>query len=54
MLWPMFIDDEKCNAVLLIDEDNAFNRINRKEELSDIMVICPIIATYMINSTSWM
>ena len=42
-------DDEECDAVLLVDADNAFNRINRKVVLHNIKVICPIIATYAIN-----
>ena len=42
--------DDNCDAILLIDADNAFNRINRKVMLHNIRIICPIIATYVINS----
>ena len=42
--------DEDCDAMLLVDADNAFNRINRKVLLHNICIICPIIATYVINS----
>ena len=34
------------NAVLLIDAENAFNSISHKV----MKLICPIIATYIINS----
>ena len=42
-------DEEECDEVLLVGADNTFNKINRKGELHDIMVIYPIIATYIIN-----
>ena len=37
------------DAVLLIDAENAFNFINRKIMLHNFKLICPIIATYIIN-----
>ena len=45
----IFTDDE-TDAVLLVDADNAFNKINRKVMLHNIRIICPVIATYVINS----
>ena len=42
-------DENGCDAVLLVDADNAFNRINRKVMLQNIRITCPIIATYVIN-----
>eukprot|EP00794_Sanderia_malayensis_P018637 gene18637-biopygen15703 len=42
-------EDDECEAVLLVDADNAFNRINRKVMLHNIRIVCPIIATYVIN-----
>ena len=38
------------NAVLLIDTSNAFNVLNRATALHNIRVLCPIIATYAINT----
>ena len=37
------------HTVLLIDAENAFNSINHKVMLHNFEVICPIIATYIIN-----
>ena len=37
------------NAVLLIDVEYAFNSINRKVMLHNLKLICPIIATYIVN-----
>ncbi|KAG1654807.1 Down syndrome cell adhesion molecule-like protein Dscam2 [Nymphon striatum] len=42
-------DEDECDAVLLVDADNAFNRINRKVMLHNICLVCPVIATYVIN-----
>ena len=47
----MFSEDYS-DAVLLVDVDNAFNRINRNVMLHNIRIICPIIATNVINSYS--
>ena len=43
-------ETEECEAVLLIDAENAFNLINRKAMLHDISIICPIIPDYITNS----
>ena len=40
------------DAILLVDADNRINQINRKVMLHNIRIICPIIATYNINSHS--
>ena len=40
------------DAILLVDADNAFSRINRNVMLHNIQIICPIIATYVIYSYS--
>ena len=42
-------EEDECDAVLLIDADNAFNRINRQVMLHNIRLICPIVATYVHN-----
>jgi hypothetical protein len=38
-----------CEAVLLVDADNAFNRLNRKVALQNIRLICPYLYTYTTN-----
>ena len=50
-LSSMFSEDDS-DAILLVDADNVFNRINRNVMLHNIRIICPIIATYVINSYS--
>ena len=50
-LSSIFSEDD-CDAILLVDADNTFNRINRNIMLHNIRIICPIIATYVINSYS--
>jgi len=47
--FSSMFEEEDCDAVLLVDADNAFNRVNRKMMLRNIRVVCPIIATYVIN-----
>ena len=44
-----FVVDE-TDAVLLIDALNAFNALNRAAVLHSIRVLCPTLATYVINS----
>ena len=48
-LRSMFSEDDS-DEILLVDADNAFNRIDRNVILHNIRIICPIIATYVINS----
>lgn len=38
------------DAVLIVDTDNAFNRLNRKVMLHNTRITCPIIATCVINT----
>ena len=42
-------EDEKTEAVLLVDADNAFNSVNRQVFLHNICIICPRIDTYVRN-----
>ena len=42
--------DERCEAVILVDADNAFNRLNRKVALHNIKQMCPAIHTFLNNS----
>ena len=43
-------DADETDAVLLIDASNAFNALNRAAALYNIRVLCPILATYVINT----
>ena len=45
----MFIAND-TNAALLIDPTNAFNMLNRAATLHNISILCPIIATFVINT----
>ena len=40
----------EIDAVLLIDALNAFNALNRTAALHNIRVLCPILATYVMNT----
>ena len=41
--------DHTTEAVLLINDEKAFNAINRKAMLHNISVLCPIVSTYINN-----
>ena len=41
---------DDTDAVLLIDASNALNAVNRAAALDNIRVLCPVIATYAINT----
>ena len=43
-------DADETDAVLLIYTSNAFNALNIAEALHDIRVLCPTLATYVINT----
>ena len=43
------LKDHTGETVLLINAENAFNAINRKAMLHNILIICPIISTYISN-----
>ena len=45
-----FFNEEGCEAVLLVDADNAFNRLNRKVALHNIQRTCPPLFKYLNNS----
>ena len=45
----LFSADE-TDAVLLIDVTNAFNTLNRAAALHNISILCPTIATFVINT----
>ena len=41
--------DESTEAALLVDADNAFNRLNRKVALHNVQQLCPMLYTYLFN-----
>ena len=41
--------DSTTDAVILVDASNAFNNINRQVTLLNILNLCPVIATVLIN-----
>ena len=43
-------DDEQTDAVLLVDAENAFNRINRKTALHNTQYLCPPLFRFLNNT----
>ena len=43
-------DDSRCDAVILVDANNAFNSLNRDAALHNIQYICPPFAPILINT----
>ena len=43
-------DEDETDAVLLIDASNAFNALNRAATLHIIRVLCPTLASHVINT----
>ena len=41
---------DETDDVLLIDAINAFNTLNRAAALHNISILCPTIATFVINT----
>ena len=41
---------DETDTALLVDASNAFNSLNRAAALNNIRVLCPLIATYVINT----
>jgi hypothetical protein len=44
-----FLDDESSDGILLIDADNAFNRVNRAVALWNVQFTCPALKHALIN-----
>lgn len=42
--------DEESEGIILIDASNAFNRLNRASTLHNARILCPEVATYLINT----
>jgi hypothetical protein len=45
----LMFEDEGSEGVLLVDADNAFNRLNREATLWNIQYICPTLSTIVVN-----
>ena len=43
-------DDPHTEAVILVDASNAFNSMNRGTALHNMQILCPEMATYLINT----
>lgn len=43
-------EKDDTEAILLVDADNAFNRLNRAVALRNIRVVCPAVAIFAMNS----
>ena len=41
--------EESTEAVLLVDEENAFNSINRKVFLQNNSILCPVLSLFVTN-----
>jgi hypothetical protein len=44
-----FLDDDSSDGILLIDADNAFNRVNRAAALWNVQFSCPAMKHVLIN-----
>ena len=44
-----FLDNDSSDGILLIDADNAFNRVNRAVALWNVQYICPSMKHVLIN-----
>ena len=44
-----FFDDDDNDGILLIDADNAFNRVNRATVLWNVQFTCPAMKHILIN-----
>ena len=43
-------EEEETQAVLLVDAENAFNKLNRKAALNNIKELCPPFHQYLLNT----
>ena len=45
-----FYEDDESEGVLLVDADNAFNRINREAVLWNTQFVCPMLKFFLTNT----
>ena len=43
-------EDEETEAILLVDAENAFNKLNRRAAIHNIKQICPSFHRYLANT----
>ena len=43
-------ESEKCEAILFVDADNAFNSLNREASLLNMKHVCPEFQYYLVNT----
>src|SRR5579872_6097995 len=44
-----FLDSDESDGILLIDADNAFNRVNRAAALWNVQYVCPALKHVLVN-----
>lgn len=49
-LMRKLYDDDDVEGILLVKASNAFNNLNRQMALHNIQIICPAIATILLNT----
>ena len=47
-------EDDDTEAVILVDADNAFNRMNRSVALNNIQFTCPTLSTPIVNQHNFL
>lgn len=50
MPFALLFQREDTEAILLVDASNAFNSLNRQTALHNIQLLCPSLATVLINT----
>ena len=43
-------EDPETEAIILVDAENAFNLLNREAALNNMYIVCPEVATYIMNT----
>ena len=43
-------DEESTEGLLLVDVENAFNKLNRKAAIHNIRQVCPVFHQYLANA----
>jgi len=43
-------EDPETEAIILVDAENAFNLLNREASLNNMYIVCPEVATYIMNT----
>ena len=46
----LMYEDDRTEAILLVDASHAFNSLNRQAALRNIHILCPILAPVLINT----